>query len=181
MQIAPAITPVPAAAYAPLGIAAPPAPVPTPGTPPAPTFDHVFDFPGFATGDQFHLDKGSTVNGISISGNGRLDALTPTSARVWVKGGKFGFKREATLDVKQVSPTAVQLIATQPGENPITVDADIVTVRTGYSEFRPTSVQARNAVLQLIDGKFVVDMQDGINNLSFHLVFAKDTPSLPTL
>lgn len=157
-------------ATAPTAHVAPTAPVA-----PAAGFDHIFDFDGVAAGQKFHMDKGSTVNGWGISGEGRLDALTPTSATVWVRGGKFGFHKEATISVQQTSPTTVHLEAAQPGQAPVAVDADIVEVRKGYSKFHPTSVQAADAVLQMdSQGRLVLDVDDALDKLTFHLVLAKD-------
>jgi len=181
MQIAPSVIARPMSVIAPLvpattmSLTAPP--VATPATPPATPvgYDHIFDFQGIAAGQKFHLDKGSSVNGWSISGEGRLDALTPTSASVWVRGGKFGFHKEATIAVTQTSPTTVHMIAQEPGQTPMGFDADIVTVRPGFSEFHPTGIQAKDAILQMdASGRLILDADDSLDGLTLHMVLAKD-------
>lgn len=138
-------------------------------------YDHIFDFPGFAAGDRFRLEKGSTANGWGIKGEGLLRELTPTSAAVWVKGGKFGFYKEADVELRQTSPTTAHMVATEKGGEPYPVDMDISDVRTGYTRFTPTSIAADPATIQVNEaGQIVMDVHNARDGLRFHLVMAKD-------
>jgi hypothetical protein len=151
-----------------------PSPLAAAPAPASPTFSRLFDFPGFAAGDTFTMAKGSTANGFGIGGNARLDEFTPTSARLWIKGGKFGFNQEATVDLRQTSPTTAHLIAERPNEEPFHVDTAIVDARRGYTELRPTSVRANNATMQTDPtGNLVFDFEDVQKGYRFHLILAK--------
>lgn len=158
---------------------APVVPAP-PHTPATPTFESIFDFPTLAAGDTFRIAPGSTANGIGVGGEARLDELTPTSAQVWIKAGRFGFNREATLAVEQLSPTTVGITATEPRKAPVTGTGEIVDVRRNYSEFSSAS-QAVNgtAILQLDPaGRLVVDVAGGgtaqaAAGVALHLILEK--------
>lgn len=140
--------------------------VPAPGAslPPAAGFDHVFDFPGFAGGQTFRIVAGSTANGVSVKGDARIDALTATSAAVWIKAGRFGINKEANLRLEQTSPTSVHVLATEKGKAPIEGDAQIQEVRTGYSAFNAAPGGAfEGAVALQLDpsGRLVIDVDGG--------------------
>jgi len=157
--------------------AAPSVPITSDGT----RFDRVFDFPTLTSGDAFRIVSGSTANGISVRGEARIEELSPTTARVWVKAGRFGFNKEAVLDVTQVDPATVRIQATEPGKAPQGGTARIVDVRPNYSEFATESGPVSgSAILQLnAAGQFVVDV-DGtamglaaFEGLDLHLVMEK--------
>lgn len=182
MKIQPAPAPGNAAAIggvARAGVpAAPPAAVTDPV--PAPGFDHVFDFPTLAAGDRFRIARGSTAGGIAIGGEARVDELTPTSATVWLKAGRFGFNREATISLVQSSPTSVTITAAETGKPPASGPADIVAVRTNYSEFKAPEGGGVTgaAVLQVNDaGQFVLDVAGSLRSeaIALHLVLEKLT------
>jgi hypothetical protein len=165
----------------PVSLPTPPAtPATPPVTPPAPVgFDHIFDFPGLHAGDRYSIMDGSTAGGISVRGEARFNAFSPTSADVWIKAGRFGFNKEATLQVQQVSPTQVKITVREPGAAPSEALGDIVDVRTDYSEFRGAAGSALAGVARLQrepGGRLVLDasgMRDVLDGATAHLVLER--------
>jgi hypothetical protein len=144
--------------------------------PPAPpAFKVILDFPGYATGNKLLVERGSKVNGISISGEARVDSLTPNSAKLWVRGGAFGIRREAIVEIVQTGPAQATLTATEPGKPPVTTNAAIIAARTGYLELRDANGGAAHATLALDPtGKLIVDFSDGAaEGLTAHLILSK--------
>lgn len=150
MQIAPvAATRVPSTA--------PSAPVAPPA---APGFDRIFDFPTLAAGQKFKVASGSTFNGIGVSGEAKLNALTPTAAEVWIKAGTFFLRKEALLRIEQTGPTTGTITVTEPGGAPKVVNGNVVDVRTNYSEFTSADPSVSGGAKLQVDasGKFIVDV-----------------------
>lgn len=149
------------------GLAAPPAALRGMA---APTFDRLFDFPTLQAGDTFKIVKGSEINGFNVKGSARLDALTPNSAEVWLKVGKFGISREGTLAIEQTSAGVAHIDVRPKGRDPQSGDAEIVDVRTNRTELRgvPGGAYEGAALLQVNDrGQFIVDVQGSDNGAMF--------------
>lgn len=126
-----------------------------------------FDFPGFATGDKFKIAKGSKMNNWGIGGDARIDELTDTSAKFWIKGGKFGFSREAKVEITQTSPTTAHLHSDKKGRT-FDIDLKILESTRGRARFVPDGFPNDIAVLETLeDGKRLrldfKDVQDGDN------------------
>lgn len=156
-----------------------PAVDPTPPVPPTqPGFQAVFDFPTLVAGDRFRIARGSTANGIGIGGDARLEAISPKGATVWIKAGTFGISKEATVAVEQDSETTVKITVTEPGKTPNVVSAEIVAVRTNYSEFLSSDPALPGAATMQLDaaGRFIIDIAGGgvlLNGANLHLVLEK--------
>jgi hypothetical protein len=148
---------------------------PVPPVPPAPTFDRIFDFPTLAAGQKFKVASGSTFNGIGVSGDAKLNAMSPKSAEVWIKAGTFFLKKEALLKIEQTSPTGGTITVTQPGDTPKTINGTIVAVRTNYSEFTSADPAVAGAAKLQVDaaGKFIVDVEGGVLAGLFDAIDAK--------
>ena len=145
------------------------------------SFERLFDFPGIQAGDHFHLDKGSTVSGFGIHGEGRIDRLEPNAATIYVKGGRFGFHREATITIDGTGADTARLVATQSGKDPYPVDVKVTEAHTNYLRAEATSVKADPSVLQVDDaGRFVMDVDDAKDGVKFHLIMIKDAPTQAT-
>jgi hypothetical protein len=159
---------------------APSAPVMPP--PATPHFDRIFDFPTLAAGQKFKVASGSTFNGIGVGGEARLDALSPTAAKVWIKAGTFFLKKEALLEIEQTSPTGGTITVTEPGGSPKVINGTIVDVKTNYSEFRSADpsvaggaklqVDARGRFIVDVEGAMLADLFDSID-AKIHLVLEK--------
>ena len=142
-----------------------PTPVDAPAPPaPTPTFDKVFDFPTLAPGQAFKVARGSTFNGIGVSGDAKLEALSPTAAKVWIKAGTFFLKKEALLSVEQTGPTTATITVAEPDSTPKTINGTVVDVRTNYSEFTSSDPAITGGAKLQIDssGRFIVDVEGGV-------------------
>jgi hypothetical protein len=142
----------------------PTTPVDPPKPPPPAGFDHVFDFPTLAAGQKFKVASGSTFNGIGVGGDARLDALTPKSAKVWIKAGTFFLKKEALLTLEQTSPTAGTFTVAEPSGSTKTINGTIVDVKTNYSEFTSADPAIQGGAKLQVDaaGKFIVDVEGAV-------------------
>ncbi len=183
------ITPAPSSVRTPFAISTTPAPLPpsAPTTPPPTTgFTRIFDFPNVQTGDRFKLVKGSKANGWGISGEARVITMSDTSAKVWLKAGKFGLRMELEIEVAQTSPTTARISGGEVGKTPSSSDATIVDARTNYSEFKATEggANAGKATLKFENNQFVLDVRGdgflrgidipgGTDGLDVHLVLEK--------
>ena len=147
--------------------------------PQAAAFNAIFNFPTLVSGTAFKIVSGSTANGLGIGGNARLDEITPTSAKVWIKAGKFGFNKEANLSIAQSSPTTAAISATEPGKAPIVGSANIVDVRQNYSKFTSADPNINGGAEMQVNerGQFIVDVKgDGagiFSNVDLHLILEK--------
>ena len=144
---------------------APSAPVdPVPPAPPTPQFDKIFDFPTLAAGQKFKVASGSTFNGIGVGGDARLDALTPKSAKVWIKAGTFFLKKEAVLTLEQTGPTSGTITVAEPSGSTKTINGTVVAVRTNYSEFTSADPSIQGGAKLQVDaaGKFIEDVEGGV-------------------
>jgi hypothetical protein len=135
-----------------------------PPAPPAPGFDKVFDFPTLTAGQKFKVASGSTFNGIGVSGDARLDAMTPKSAKVWIKAGTFFLKKEALLTLEQTGPTTGTITVSEPSGSTKVINGTVVAVRTNYSEFASADPAIQGgAKLQLdASGRFIVDVEGAV-------------------
>lgn len=180
MFIAPATTPTPVPPTPTPPTPTPPTPVPPTPTPPPPTFTAIFDFPTLVAGDKFKIAAGSTANGMGIGGEARIISMTPTSAEVWIRAGKFGLYKEVSLSVLQASPTSVGITVTEKGKAPVPATGDIVAVRPNYSEFKANSAALTGAAILQLDaaGRFIIDVAGAAGAIfeadaKLHLVLEK--------
>jgi len=130
-----------------------------------------FDFPDFEAGDEFKIAKGSKMNRWGIGGRARIEELTPEHARLWIKGGKFGINREATIDIDLLADGMASLHAVKGGGRSLDLDVKVLEMRRNHARFEPVGHPDAPALLKVDrGGRLVFDFTDVQDDERFHLV-----------
>lgn len=132
----------------------------------------LFDLPGFESGQELLLRKGSRLNLIGIGGTARMERLTASSAKIWVKGGRFGIKREGTIEILATRPGEARIIAVQRGDEAYEADLHVIEQGRGFVTFELVDRPGAPASLVVDEdsGDMVLDFVDPRNGDRMRLV-----------